>query len=288
MIKKYIRSARPEHYIKNLFVFAPIIFTGEIFDLTMLYQVLLTFASFCLVSSSVYYMNDIRDRKDDATHPEKKNRPIASGSISVQMATIISSILFVAAISIAFLLINPEAGLVICIYAIINFLYSFKLKAKILFDIIIIATGFILRIIVGGVAIGVPISDWLLLCVGVLALFLALAKRRAEYLMYSSENKEFSRKVLNLYSEKLLDYLIVITATLSIITYLLYSILNEAHEHLIFTTPFVIYGIFRYLYIIYNQNRGTHPEREMLHDKPLLLTILLWGISSIVIILYFQ
>jgi 4-hydroxybenzoate polyprenyltransferase len=288
MIREFVRAARPEHYIKNLFVFAPIIFSGEIFAVPLLVKVIWTFVAFCLAASSVYFLNDLCDQNYDAIHPEKKNRPVAAGLISPIQAAVSSGSLFLGALLIGYFFANLQVAVAVFVYMFMNALYSLKLKFIVLVDIILIAVGFIIRILAGGLAIHVPISDWLLLCVGSLALFLALAKRRSEYIKCNSDNNQITRKVLDQYSEKLLDIFIVITATLSIITYSLYSVLNVINAHLIFTTPFVIYGIFRYLYLIYYRNRGTNPEKEMFRDKPLLLTICLWVITSIAIITYFQ
>ncbi len=288
MIKKYIRTARPDHYLKNLFVFAPIIFAGDLFELDLLVKILWTFISFCLASSSVYFLNDLCDLQYDRIHPEKKNRPVAAGLISPGHAAFVSAGLVTIALLVAWFLVNLEVAFMVLIYLIINLLYSIKLKHIVLVDILLISLGFITRILAGGLAIHVPVSDWLLLCVGLLALFLALSKRRTEFIKYNTDGKQIARKVLNQYSEKLLDQFISITATLSIITYSLYSILNVSHKHLIYTTPFVIYGIFRYLFVIYNRNGGANPEQEILRDKHLLITIFLWAISSIVIISFFQ
>ena len=288
MIKKYIRTARPDHYLKNLFVFAPIIFAGDLFELDLLVKILWTFISFCLASSSVYFLNDLCDLQYDRIHPEKKNRPVAAGLISPGHAAFVSAGLVTIALLVAWFLVNLEVAFMVLIYLIINLLYSMKLKHIVLVDILLISLGFITRILAGGLAIHVPVSDWLLLCVGLLALFLALSKRRTEFIKYNTDGKQIARKVLNQYSEKLLDQFISITATLSIITYSLYSILNVSHKHLIYTTPFVIYGIFRYLFVIYNRNGGANPEQEILRDKHLLITIFLWAISSIVIISFFQ
>ena len=288
MIKKYIRTARPDHYLKNLFVFAPIIFAGDLFELDLLVKILWTFISFCLASSSVYFLNDLCDLQYDRIHPEKKNRPVAAGLISPGHAAFVSAGLVTIALLVAWFLVNLEVAFMVLIYLIINLLYSIKLKHIVLVDILLISLGFITRILAGGLAIHVPVSDWLLLCVGLLALFLALSKRRTEFIKYNTDGKQIARKVLNQYSEKLLDQFISITATLSIITYSIYSILNVSHKHLIYTTPFVIYGIFRYLFVIYNRNGGANPEQEILRDKHLLITIFLWAISSIVIISFFQ
>jgi len=288
MVKDIIRTARPEHYVKNLLVFAPIVFAGELFAIPLLLNAIWTFVMFCLAASSVYFFNDICDREYDLTRDDKKNRPVAAGIISPLQAGLVSGGLFISALLIAYFLVNFQVAVVVIIYIFINVLYSLKLKHTVLIDIILIAMGFILRILAGGLAITVPISDWLLLCVGSLALFLALAKRRSEFIRSDVDDEKGIRKVLEHYSEKMLDLFIAITATLSIITYSLYSILNEVNVHLIFTTPFVIYGIFRYLYLIYRENRGANPEKEMLRDKPLLLAICLWALTSIVIITYFQ
>lgn len=287
MLKNYIRTARPEHYVKNLFVFAAIIFSGELFNLSLLLDASISFVSFCFVSSAVYYFNDIFDKGYDHEHPEKSQRPIAAGAISIPNAWVVSILLLMIALLLAWW-VNMGVVLIVFIYWLLNLIYSYRLKDVVLLDILIIAAGFILRILAGGKAVSVPVSDWLLLCVGLLALFLALAKRRGELVRFQPSDEKATRKVLRWYSLQLLDQLIVLTATLSIITYSLYCILNENYQHLLYTTPFVIYGLFRYLFIIYHHNRGTRPEKEMLHDRHIMLTVLFWGISAIVIIKYFQ
>jgi 4-hydroxybenzoate polyprenyltransferase len=219
----------------------------------------------------------------------KQHRPIAASQISVQAGFTAYFSLLVVSTAIPLLLINPAVTLIILGYHVLNVLYSWKLKHIVIVDLLVIAADFILRVIAGGLAIGAPISNWLLMCVLLLALFLAVAKRREELIRTNISNENDStRKVLDDYSERLLDQMLAIVAGLTIISYSLYTILNENFNHLLYTVPFVLYGIFRYLYIIYQKAGGANPEKEMLHDKHILFTIFLWIVTVLVIIVFCQ
>lgn len=287
MIKDLIRTARPLHYTKNLFVVAALIFSKKFLQVENILPVFWTFLSFCLVASAVYFLNDIFDKKEDKLHPTKKNRPIASGKISIGLALSIYFILLFFALVLSYFVVNKIVCLIIFVYLIINIFYSWKLKHIVLLDLFIVSFGFVLRVVAGGVAIGVGISEWLLMCVILLSLFLAIAKRREEFIGYKNTNNT-TRKVISYYNEKLLDQMISIVASLTIISYSLYTILNDNFKHLIYSIPFVLYGIFRYLYIIYKKDGGAKPEKELLKDKHILFTVGLWIVQSIIIIKYFQ
>jgi len=288
MLSYYIRAARPQHYLKNLFVFAPLIFAERFYDLNSNINTFITFIIFSLSASAVYYLNDLFDKTEDAKHPIKKYRPIASGNISVCNVILIYILLSVISLFIAFFWLNISTVGIILIYLILNILYSWKLKHIVLLDVFIVSSGFVLRILAGGFSINAHISEWLILCVILLSLFLALAKRRQELLSTNSIKKNITRKVLDDYTETLLDQLIAITAGLSITSYSLYTILNKNFENLIYTVPIVIYGIFRYLYLIYKKGSGANPEKELYKDKHILFSIIIWVSMAVIFISYGQ
>ena len=217
----------------------------------------------------------------------KKNRPIAAGRITVNQAIIAYLFLLIASCLVSLILVNKYVFIIILVYLILNIFYSWKLKHVVLLDIFIVSFGFVLRVVAGGVAIGIGISEWLLMCVILLSLFLAIAKRREEFIGYETSINT-TRKVISYYNEKLLDQMIAIVASLTIISYSLYTILNENFNHLIYSIPFVLYGIFRYLYIVYKNDGGAKPEKELLKDKHIIFAVLLWMLISIITITFFQ
>ncbi|OQX56376.1 MAG: decaprenyl-phosphate phosphoribosyltransferase [Candidatus Cloacimonas sp. 4484_209] len=282
---------RPAQWLKNLFVFAGLIFSLSFVKLLPILQSLLGFVIFCLASSAVYIFNDIIDRESDALHNNKKNRPIASGILGIKLAIFVSILLFALSISLS-LLLNLYFFSTCLLYIILMIIYSLLLKKIIILDVITIAFGFILRAVAGAVAIKVSISPWLLLTTFLIALFLALCKRRYE-LTSLGEYAGNHRKTLSQYSPYLLDQMIAVVTASTVVTYSLYTLARETYlkfgtRFLGFTIPFVIYGIFRYLFLIHSKQRGGSPESTLLTDKPLLIDILLWGISSIFIIYFSQ
>jgi len=288
MIKDFIKTARPSHYSKNIFVFSALIFAQKFLKFENVILTFWVFLSFCLAASAVYFLNDLFDKKEDSLHLSKKHRPIAAGKITVNQAIIAYLFLLIASCLVSLILVNKYVFIIILVYLILNIFYSWKLKHVVLIDIFIVSIGFILRVLAGGLAIGVNISEWLLICAILLALFLAIAKRREEYISSSLDKNNLTRKVIANYNETLLNQMIGIVASLTIISYSLYTILNENFNHLIFTVPFVLYGIFRYLYIIFKEKGGAKPEKEMLRDKHILFTSILWIVAVIAIIAFFQ
>ncbi|NQV18739.1 MAG: decaprenyl-phosphate phosphoribosyltransferase [Armatimonadetes bacterium] len=288
MIKDFIKTARPSHYSKNIFVFSALIFAQKFLKFENVILTFWVFFSFCLAASAVYFLNDIFDKKEDSLHLSKKHRPIAAGRITGNQAIIAYLFLIIASCLVSLILVNKYVFIIILVYLVLNIFYSWKLKHVVLIDIFIVSIGFVLRVLSGGLAIGVNISEWLLICAILLALFLAIAKRREEYMAYEMDKNNLTRKVITNYNETLLNQMIGIVASLTIISYSLYTILNENFNHLIFTVPFVLYGIFRYLYIIFKEKGGAKPEKEMLRDKHILFTSILWFVAVIVIIAFFQ
>jgi len=283
MFKDILITARPNHYTKNFFVFAGLIFSKNFTNTNDILSVLYTFISFCFVASAVYFLNDLFDKDFDVLHPTKKNRPIASGRISLKLVIFIYAVLSCIALLISYFGNNFETMIIILLYLMINILYSWKLKHIVILDLFIVASGFILRVLAGCIAIDVVVSDWLLLSVLFLSLLLAVSKRRYEYMENFSTNNSTTRKVIKCYNEKLLDQMIALLSSVTIITYSLYTIFNNNIKNLILTIPIVLYGVFRYLYIVYKKEGGSHPEKELINDKHILGSVLLWTIITFLI-----
>ena len=243
---------------------------------------------FCLISSAVYLLNDVRDLRADQTHPRKRHRPIAAGHIAPAFAIGLAALLLIVGLAASWVLSPPFAG-VVAVYLAIQLLYSFGLKRVALLDVFVIATGFVLRAIAGAIVLTVDISPWLLLCTFLLALFLALCKRRHEKLLVE-ESGAASRPSLEQYDARLLDLLIAITAGATIVSYAIYTMNESTVEkfgtaYLGFTIPFVIFGVFRYLDLAYRHERGERPELVLLSDLPLLADLALYGATLILIFL---
>jgi len=284
-IAAYIKLLRPKQWIKNLFVIAPLVFAKHIFDYNYVVKVVAAFILFCLISSSVYVLNDIIDCEKDKLHPKKKKRPIASGVISKIEGCIVLAILLPLVLFASFY-IDLYFGLAILVYFINNMLYSFKIKHIVILDVMSIAFGFLLRVIGGALIIRVYISPWILLCTLLLALFLGFSKRRNE-LVVLEKGAENHRKILEEYSLEFIDNMLSIVTASTVMAYSLYTFsTNSENYNMMLTIPFVLYGIFRYQYIIYKKNEGGSPEETVLSDIPLIISIVLWGIVSVAI-LYF-
>lgn len=279
---------RVKQWIKNLLLFGALIFTNNIFNGPLLFKTLTAFFLFSLVSSSLYIINDIRDRKEDKLHPGKKNRPIAAGAVPVSSALALSLILAAFAFTSAYMLSLPFFVILVS-YAAISFAYSMKLKHVVLLDVLVVASGFVLRAAAGALVISVSISPWLLICTSLLALFVVLAKRRYELTTLTEASKH--RKILNEYSLPLIDQMISIVTASTVIAYSFYAFTSptaQQHNYLMLTIPFVLYAIFRYLYLIHKKNLGGSPETVFLKDIPMIVDVLLWTLSSIVIISFIK
>ncbi|GAW93994.1 decaprenyl-phosphate phosphoribosyltransferase [Calderihabitans maritimus] len=284
-IRHLILELRPKQWTKNLIVFAALIFSENIFDAELLIRSIGAFFAFCFISGTVYILNDIFDREKDRLHPTKKYRPIASGKLSVTAATVSGIVILTFSLAMSFYL-DYLFGVIMAFYFLINVAYTLRLKHVVIVDVMIIALGFILRAVSGAVVIGVQLTSWFLICTMLLALFLALAKRRHELVLLQDE-KEEHRPVLGEYSTHLLDQLISIVTAATIMAYALYTFTSDKPVELMFTIPFVIYGMFRYLYLVHIRNQGGSPERILLEDKHILLTVILYGVSVIIILKYF-
>jgi 4-hydroxybenzoate polyprenyltransferase len=282
-----LEAMRPRQWSKNIFVFAGIVFAGRLFDVNAGLRVLAAFAVFCAASSSVYLANDIADRDSDAHHPAKKTRPIASGRLSPGTAGVASVILAAAALAGAAAL-NRQTLAITAGYLVSTFAYSFGLKRVFLLDVMIVAAGFVLRAAAGAAAIGAEISPWLLVCSFLLALFLALGKRRAE-LVLLGEDAANHRPALGHYSLPLVDSWLTALCGATIVSYALYTQSARTVErlgtpNLLYTVPFVIYALFRYQHHVVRLDAGGDPGSLLLQDRGLWLAILGWaGTAALVI-----
>lgn len=282
MLKALLRGLRPRQWIKNGFVFAALVFDGQLFALDPLLRTSIGFVLMCAASSAVYLMNDIVDLEADRQHPTKRERPIASGALPIELARVAAGVLLLTSL-IGGWLLAPWFGLIVLGYLLLNGLYSHWLKHIPIIDVLAIAGGFLLRVGAGVSLITVErFSPWLYVCTLLLALFMGFGKRRAEIVLLA-EAANSHRRVLDGYSLSLLDQLIQIVSALAIMSYSLYtfSAENLPENHLMMLTiPFVIYGIFRYLHLIQVEGKGGAPEELVLRDYPLLATLVLWAASS--------
>lgn len=277
---------RPRQWTKNLLVFAALIFSIQKADMTMLLHSVAGFFLFCFVSGCVYILNDFVDREADRLHPDKRHRPIASGAIHPYGALLFGAALLAGSLVAAFSL-RPLFGLLLAVYFLLNVGYSFKFKHVVIVDVLIIASGFVLRAIGGGLVIDVSLTPWFLVCTMLLSVFLAISKRRHE--VYSLKaDKGAHRKVLEFYSIDLLNQLNSIVTTATIMSYALFTFTSGHTIHLMWTLIFVLYGVFRYLYLIHMENKGGKPERVLLEDRHLLVTVMLYAFSVALILIYLE
>ena len=286
-VANLIISLRPDQWTKNLIVFAALVFAVKLFDPAALALASAAFLIFCALSGSVYLINDVSDREADRLHPLKRLRPIASGALGAGTALGWALGLGVAALTAAYAL-RPLFAVAAAAYLALFALYTHTLKHVVILDVMSIAIGFVLRAVAGGLVIGVPVSDWLLVCTILLALFLGLAKRRHE-ITALADGASGHRRILEEYDPYLLDQMIAIVAAATLVVYIIYCASPDTAERfgthlLVLTTPFPIYGIFRYLYLVHRKHGGGSPSDLLLRDRPLLGCVALWGIAVVTII----
>jgi 4-hydroxybenzoate polyprenyltransferase len=281
-----LRCLRPRQWVKNLILFAGILFTlDRAHPLADWLRVGTGFLIFCLLSSAVYVFNDIADRETDRLHPTKRRRPIAAGEVTPRTAALVGVALALGSLAASFA-INRLFGLAATAYFLLTLAYSIHLKHVVILDVLILSAGFVLRAVAGAVAISVQISAWLLVCTTLGALLLGLAKRRAE-LTALQDDAGKHRPILDEYTPELLDQMITVVTSATLMAYALYTFNSptaRGHHYLMATIPFVIYGIFRYLYLVHRKGVGGSPTSELFEDRPLLLAIALWGLASAIII----
>jgi 4-hydroxybenzoate polyprenyltransferase len=282
MLWALLRAMRPRQWIKNGFIYPALVFDGQLFHAAAFLRTTVGYVLLCLASSAVYLLNDIADLEADRQHPSKRLRPIAAGELTVPLAAVSGFGLALISIVGGWWL-SPGLGLIIVVYLALNLLYSFWLKHVPIIDVMVVASGFVLRVGAGVALITVErFSPWLYVCTTLFALFIGFGKRRAEIVLLA-EGANMHRRVLDGYSIKLLDQLIVIVSSLTIMAYSLYTFSAEnlpANHLMMLTIPFVIYGIFRYLHLIHVEERGGAPEDLLLRDRPLGLTVVLWGLFA--------
>jgi 4-hydroxybenzoate polyprenyltransferase len=287
MLKKIFVSMRPSHWVKNFLIFAGLIFSQNLFSPAFFFKSLFAFVLFCGISSSVYILNDILDVKQDRLHPLKSKRPLASGELPVSSAFAFSLILGIVSVILSFYL-QINFGLIVVIYFLLNLFYSLYLKQLVILDVMCVAAGFVLRALAGAVVIEVVISSWLVVCTTLLALFLGFSKRRHELILLENNAVEH-RKILAEYSPYFLDQMIAVVTASTVVAYAFYTLSPEVMEklgtkYMDFTIPFVLYGIFRYLYLIHQKKEGGRPTRLLLTDKPILINVVLWLIAVFLIL----
>ena len=283
--KYLLRAMRPVQWVKNVLVFAALIFDRHVFEPADMLRSVGAFIAFCAISSAIYLVNDLRDIEGDRVHPRKRMRPIAAGLVSVREATVSAVVLALAALALA-VAVRPEFAGVIALYFALMLGYNGGLKHIVILDVCIIAAGFVLRAAGGAVAIDVPISPWLYICTALLALFIGFGKRRGE-IATLAEDAASHRANLDDYTLPMLDQMIGITAASTVMAYALYtfdaSTVPDNHT-LMLTIPFVVYAIFRYLYLIHRSDLSGSPEVLLFRDPTLLIAILGWGFSSLLIL----
>lgn len=283
MLKKMLKLMRPKQWVKNVFVLVPLIFSRTFTNPLYILKTLGALACFIAASSAIYILNDIIDIEKDRLHETKRFRPLASGDVSKSQALVLMVALLICALTLA-CLINPNLLFCIVAYVILNILYSLVLKKIVILDIMIIAFGFVLRVIAGAAAIKVYISSWVLLCTFFIALCLAAGKRKTEKASLQEDSTKH-RKVLSYYNDEFLKGLIQISITCTTITYSLYTILEYNVQSPMITILFVVFGLFRYMQLIFEDSEGRLPEELVLSDKPLLISIFLFGVAWIIIFL---
>jgi 4-hydroxybenzoate polyprenyltransferase len=277
-----LESMRPRQWIKNIIIFAGLLFSRSFLEPSAVATVCGVFVVFCVLSGSVYLINDIADAEEDRRHELKKSRPIASGRLSRSLALKVSALLATGSVTASFL-IGWRVGIITLAYFLLMLTYSLLLKHVVIVDVLIIAFGFVLRAVAGGVAIGVEVSPWLLICTILLAIFIAMSKRRHELVLLEADARHH-RPILEEYSTYLLDQMIAVVTSSTLMAYVLYTLSprtqQEVSDKLYLTIPFVLYGIFRYLWLVHHKEGGGSPEQTLVSDKPLMINVVLWVICG--------
>ncbi len=268
-------ALRPRQWLKNLLVFAGIIFAAQLDDPVRWLEAIAAFVAYCAASSAAYLVNDLRDVEADRLHPVKRRRPIASGELRPRVAIVLACVLSAGALAVAASLGLASLACLLC-FAVLQAAYTLGLKHVVLVDVLVIAALFVVRAAAGAVAVDVRISPWLLVCTGLLALFLALGKRRAELVLVGAERTP-GRRVLEGYSLALVDQLLAAVAGATVIAYALYTLTARDSPALVATVPFVVFGLGRYLQLLHRHAAGEEPENVLLGDVPILVTVAAWA-----------
>jgi 4-hydroxybenzoate polyprenyltransferase len=278
-VRAWVRALRPEQWLKNGFVLSPLLFSGRALEWDAQWRAVVAFAAFCAVASAVYLMNDVIDRDADRLHPRKASRPIASGLISTGSALVAAGVLGVTGVAVG-AVADTGVAIVLLSYLGLNVLYGTWLKNVVIIDVFAIASFFVMRLVAGAIAVNVKPSIWLLLCGGLLALYLGFAKRRHE-LVLLGQGSHSHRAVLANYSTPFLDQLSVVLLSVTVVSYIMYTLESDTarivgSEALAYSTAFVLYGVLRYLYLVH-RNEGGNPAETLLMDRSLIAAVVLWG-----------
>ncbi len=290
-LKYVLLSMKPEQWIKNSFVFAALLFSQNLLNLSKDIKAIVGFIIFCMITSCAYIINDLIDLEKDKLHPTKSRRPLASGSLNKTTAVTTIVLLCFTGLFLAFYM-NSLFGIIVLTYLLLNIGYSLYLKNIVILDVVTISAGFVLRVLGGAIIISVTASQWLVLCTILLSLFLGFSKRRHE-LVLLEDKASTHRKVLSYYSTYFLDQMIAVVTASTLICYALYTMSKDTIENLgtsklIYTVPFVLYGIFRYLYLVHQKEEGGNPTEVMFTDKPMIINTILWVITSVIFIYFVQ
>jgi decaprenyl-phosphate phosphoribosyltransferase len=291
-LSEYIKLARPNHYVKNGFVWIPLFFGHKLNDLQAVFNTFWAFFAFCLTASVVYVLNDLLDVQEDRLHPVKKLRPIASGAITAKQATRFLLIFLVLAISVSFIFLSNNLLFILIAYLFLNLAYSFSLKHIAVIDVVCIATGFVLRVFAGGIAAEVPVSHWLVIMVFLLAIFLALAKRRDD-LILNAQGHNKARRSLSNYNMDFVSHSMVAMTSITIVSYILYTVSPEVvskhgTNQLYLTTFWVVIGFLRYMQITFVHQISGSPTTVLLRDIFLQVVLVLWLISFYLLLYVFN
>ena len=289
MLRALLVSLRPAQWSKNLFVLAPLVFAQGLFEAALVERALIAFATWCAAASAVYLVNDLHDRGKDRLHPLKRLRPIATGALPPGVAAAAAAVLAAASLAGA-LYLGQRFSVLLLGYLALNLVYSFALKNVVIVDVMAVAFNYVLRVEGGAAAIAVKVSTWILLCTIFVALFLAFSKRRHELLLLSEKAAD-QREVLVHYGPTFLDQMINVVTASTLLCYALYTQAPETVEKfgttaLIYTLPFVLFGIFRYLYLVYQVTNPRSPTEAILRDFPFVLNVALWGLAVIAVIYF--
>ncbi len=295
-IRGVVRTMRPKQWIKNAFIFGALVFSEEHLwrSPTAILTVILAFAIFCAAASAIYLINDIVDVEKDRAHPRKQHRPIAAGILPIPVAAAVSVVLLLTAVVGAWWLDGDTdfMGIIVAYLVVQGLLYSYVLKNIVIIDIFTIAAGFVFRAIAGAMVLDIAITPWLLLCMGLLALFLGLGKRRGE-LVLLDQGAASHRKILQEYSIEMIDQMLSIVTSATIIAYTLFTFTSrtmplEPYPVMMITVPIVIYAIMRYIYLVHHNHEGSSPDELVLKDFPLALSIVCWGVMVVTLLIIFR
>ena len=287
-LRAALKTARPHEWVKNVLVFAGLLFSGQVDDPWAIGQALITFAAFCAISSAGYFINDLNDVELDRAHPKKRFRPIAAGQLSVSSAWVIACALALGALAVSFAAVNWKVGLMVAGYGVIQVAYSFGLKQVVIIDVMTLATLFILRVMAGSEAVEAHASEWLLLCTGMLALFLGFTKRRQEAVSELHEGTS-SRPVLEHYSLPFLDQMVAMVTTGTVISYAIYTVNSPLiGSDMMLTIPPVVYGIFRYLYLIYDRSDDRSTAAIVAEDRGVIAAAAVFAATAFLLLYVFN